>query len=128
MSDEPKDQPKSSLLGVPTEEIANLSVDDIVNNKPAITMVFHYYKVLSDENTSLKNDLNTLSTYVSAYEKKKSNSATATILLGLSNILVGFGINILTNNNFITGLVVFIPGICLAIAGFCIQFFKDKAE
>ena len=34
--DDSEEQPKYSLLGVPTEEIANLSVDDIADNKSAV--------------------------------------------------------------------------------------------
>ena len=68
---ESKESHKDSLLGVPTGEIANLSVDDIVNNKSAVTMLFHYYKAMKEENTSLKNERNTLQTYVSAFVKKK---------------------------------------------------------
>ena len=123
-----KEQPKDSLLGIPTGEIANLSVDDIVNNKSAVTMLFHYYKEQKDENTSLKNERNTLKTYVSAFERKKSDSATAAILLSISNIGIGFGINLLTNNNIDSGIVTLMPGIFLAFAGLYFQFFKDRSK
>ena len=123
-----KEQPKDSLLGVPTGEIANLSVDDIVDNKSAVTMLFHYYKAMKDENTSLKNERNTLKTYVSAFERKKSDSATAAILLLISNIGIGFGVNLLANENISEGIITLIPSVSFAIAGLYFQFFKDRSD
>jgi hypothetical protein len=123
-----KEASKNFLLGIPTDDIANLSVDEIVNNKQAVTMVFHFYKIMADENTSLKNERNTLQTYVSAFELKKSDSATAAILLLVSNISIGLGINLLTNSNTSAGVITLIPGICLAVTGLYFQFFKERSD
>lgn len=121
----------NSLLGVPMEDIANLTVDEIVNNKQAVTMVFHYYKKMEDENTSLKNERNTLQTYVEAFNRKKSDSATAAILLLVSNIVIGFGINLLTDTNDQSrepGWIVFTVGAIMALSGFYFQFLKDRSH
>jgi hypothetical protein len=61
------------ILGLSTDELAGLSVDELTGNKTAITMVMHYYKILLEENISLRNDLNTARTYVEGYGTKKTN-------------------------------------------------------
>lgn len=111
------------ILGLSTDELAGLSVDKLTNNKTAITMVMHYYRILLDENTSLKNDLNTARTYVEGYSTKKNNAKIgATLLLG-SNISIGFGVNLLTSNQTWPGLATLIPGIFMALAG---TYFSTK--
>lgn len=105
------------ILGFSTSNLAGLSVDELTNNKTAITMVMHYYEQLVEENNALKNDLNTLNTYVAGYREKKSNARTGAILLALSSMLIGFGVNLLTSNIIVAGLFVFIPGLLLTIAG-----------
>jgi hypothetical protein len=125
--DENTNNTKPSLLGVPTEDIANLSVDDIVNNKSAVTMVFHYYKIMAEENIALKNERNTLQTYVSAFERKKSDSATAAVLLLISNVGISMGTNLLTSSNLIPGIATITPAIIFALAGLYFQFIKDRS-
>lgn len=112
-----KETKELKFLGFSTSELAGLSVDELTNNKTAITMVMFYYEQLLTENSSLKNDINTLNTYFSGYREKKINARTGAILLALSNVLIGFGVNLLTNNNISAGLVVFIPGLLVALAG-----------
>lgn len=105
------------ILGLSTDELAGLSVDELTGNKTAITMVIHYYRILLDENTSLKNDLNTARTYVEGYTLKKNNSLIGAILLLASNISIGFGVNLLTSNQVWPGLATLIPGIVMALVG-----------
>jgi hypothetical protein len=126
--DKKSTKPKKSkpLLGLNTDQLANLSVEDILNNKVAIQMVLHYYRQLTDENQALKNEVNTLETYQAAYERKSSDTMSGSILLLLSNLLVGFGVNLLTagaegNSGGITLAI----GLILAAAGFYFNFFKD---
>lgn len=131
MSENKPRESSNSLLGVPMEDIANLSVDEIVNNKPAVTMIFHYYRRMEDENTSLKNERNTLQTYVDAFNRKKSDSATAAILLLVSNIIIGFGINLLTDANpqsVNPGWILLVVGIIITLTGLYFQFLKDKSS
>lgn len=118
----PEQRPVSSakdrqILGLSTDELAGLSVDELTGNKTAITMVMHYYKVLQEENGSLRNDLNTARSYVEGYGKKKVNATIGAILLLLANISIGFGVNLLTGNQTWPGLATFIPGIFMAAAG-----------
>lgn len=105
------------ILGLSTDELAGLSVDELTGNKTAITMVMHYYKILLEENISLRNDLNTARTYVEGYGKKKTNSTIGAILLLVANVGVGFGVNLLTANQTWPGLATLIPGLCMAAAG-----------
>lgn len=117
---------EDTILGLSTNELAGLSVDEITGNKVAINMIMHYYKKLVDENNALKNEKNTYQTYVTAYNNKKSNAATGNILVALSNIFIGFGINLITsNNNWVGGSALFL-GVALTIVGMYFTFFKER--
>lgn len=105
------------ILGLSTDELAGLSVDELTGNKTAITMVMHYYRVLQDENASLRNDLNTARTYVDGYATKRTNSTIGAVLLLVANVGIGFGVNLLTSNQTWPGLATLIPGLCMAAAG-----------
>lgn len=132
MAEESGGRGRESILGLSTDELAGLTVEELTNNETAIKMVFHYYKQLVDENTSLRNEVNTLRTYVSAYDTTKSNSATGAILLALSNISIGFGVNLPSNQA--TGNVGWWSigwwsigiGVAVIAAGIYFSFFKDK--
>jgi hypothetical protein len=110
------------ILGLSTSELAGVSVDELINNKTAITMVMHYYKQLSDENTGLRNDLNTLKTYVDGYRAVKMDARIGAILMALSNISIGFGVNLLTAEHVWPGMITFFPGIALLGTGLYFSF------
>ena len=120
MSEPPK--PGSSFLGFSTEELAGLSSDELTNNGVAIKMLLHYYRQMVDENGALKNDNNTLKTYVDAYEKQKNNSFVAAVLLAVSNISIGFGVNLLTGDAVWPGVASLVAGLAMAGAGLVITF------
>ncbi|WP_123633133.1 hypothetical protein [Pseudomonas viridiflava] len=120
MSDQPK--PGSSFLGFSTEELAGLSSDELTNNGVAIKMLLHYYRQMVDENGALKNYNNTLKTYVDAYEKQKNNSFVAAVLLAVSNISIGFGVNLLTGDTVWPGVASLAAGLAMAGAGLIITF------
>ena len=109
----------SSVLGVSIGDIAGLSVDEVSKSKPALTMLMHYYGQLVDENTALKNDVNTLQTYVDGYRRVRQHANVGAVLLALGSILVAFGVNLLTQDDVPSkiGLFVFLPGIVLDVAG-----------
>ena len=115
--DEKRSEAEESLLGLSTSQLAGLTVDELLNNKTAITMVIHYYKQLVSENTSLRNEVNTLNTYVQGYERKKIYSRIGSILLASSTILVGFGINLLTYSTNWPGIATLLSGIVLIVIG-----------
>jgi hypothetical protein len=108
---------ENQILGLSTEQLAGLSIDELTGNKTAITMVIHYYRILLDENTALRNDRNTLQTYVEGYRTKKTLAAVGAVLLLVANIGIGFGVNLLTARQTAPGLATLIPGLCFAIAG-----------
>ena len=116
-----------SFLGLDTEQLAGLSVDELVSNETAIKMVVHYYRQLVDENKSLRNDINTLRTYADAYSKQKSNSATGAILLAISNISIAFGVNLLTADPPGPGWWSIGAGVAMVVAGAYFSFFKDRS-
>jgi len=113
----PEENPDNSILGLSTTELAGLKVEELLENKTAITMLIHYYKKLVDDNNALKNEKNTLETYVTVYERKKTFSSIGAILLALSNILIAFGVNLLTSSNYWPGGVTLFCGISTSIVG-----------
>jgi hypothetical protein len=97
-TDESGGPPTQTILGLPTSDLAGLSVDEIAGDKVAITMLMHYYKQLVDENTSLRNDVNTLRTYVDGYRAKKLDARVGASLQLAGTLFTAFGINLLTGN------------------------------
>lgn len=117
---------EENILGLSTKELAGLTIEELTGNSTAIKMVMHYYKQLVDENTSLKNENNTLETYVDGYERKKTYSAIGATILAISNILIGFGVNLLTINTSWPGIVTLGSGIILIVLGLYYSY-KDAS-
>ena len=118
---------QGGFLGIAPEKFAEVDVKELVNNETAIKMLLHYYTKLTEENKTQKNDINTYKTYVEAYDKKKSNSATSTILLILSNLSIAFSVNLLTKTPPVNaGWFLLVMGVALAAAGLHFNFWKDK--
>jgi hypothetical protein len=118
---------RNGFLGISPEKFAEVDVNELVNNETAIKMLLHYYTKLTEENKTQKNDINTYKTYVEAYDKKKSNSSTSTILLILSNLSIAFSVNLLTQTPPVNaGWFLLVMGGALAFAGLHFSFWKDK--
>lgn len=123
----PEHNENNRFLGISPETFAEVDVDELVNNETAIKMLLHYYTKLTEENKTQKNDINTYKTYVEAYDKKKSNSATSTILLILSNLSIAFAVNLLTQDPPLSaGWFLLVMGGALAAAGVHFNFWKDS--
>jgi len=105
------------FLGIAASDLTGVSIEELAGNKTAITMLVHYHRQFSEENTSLKTDLTSLQTYVEGFREKKVNARTGAILLALSNVFIGFGVNLITNGNTAVGICVLIPGLCLTAGG-----------
>ena len=120
---------QSNILGLSTADLAGLSAGELTGNETAIKMLLHYYRELLNDNIRLKNESNTFKTYVDAYQRQKSNSATGGILLAVSNISIGFGVNLITGTPtlIIPGVSSMIVGVSLIVAGIYFTFFKDPA-
>jgi len=97
--------------------MAGLTVDDVIGNKQAVTMLMHYHAQFEDENVALRNDLNTLKVYVEQYEKKRNDAMISGGLQFLATLFIGFGINILTGDGKPA------PGWLLMVAGVLTQIF-----
>lgn len=119
---------KSTILGLSAEEVAGLSLNEIVNNEVATKMLLHYYNQIARENESLKNDLNTLNTYVNAYNETKKGARIGTVLMAISNITVAFGVNLLTSNDYIPGTLLMLIGISLAGYGLFLAYFDGRGN
>lgn len=86
-------------LGFIQSSLAGVTVDDLLKNKPALTMLLHDHNRLNNENGSLSNELNTAKTYVRGYEDTKNRARTGAIFQAVAAIPIGFAINILTGGN-----------------------------
>jgi len=128
MTEPNNEKEQARILGLSTSQLADLQSEELTNNPTAIKMLLHYYRQLLDDNGRLKNDNNTLKTYVDAYGTQKSNTATGAILLSISNISIGFGVNFLTGQTPATwaGVTSLLTGAALVIAGIYFSFFKDR--
>lgn len=119
-------QQNHAFLGVSVDKLAGLSVDELEGNKVAITMVLHFYKQLAEENTTLRNERNTLSTYVTGYQQKKSDARVGAILSALSTVFMGFGVNLLTGEApKWYGFSLFIPALTMMIVGLYFSLRED---
>ena len=118
---EPQDK---SILGLSTDELAGLTAEELTENQTAITMLLHYYRQLVDDNSALKNENNTLKTYVEAYGRQRTNTSVGAILLAVSNVSVGFGVNLLTSGNIGPGYSSLAVGASLILAGIFFTFRK----
>lgn len=126
MKDKQENEHERSFLGFSTDKFTEVDIKEVVNNEAAIKMLMHYYKQLVDDNKTLKNDVNTYKTYADAYEKKTSNSSTSSFLFLASNISVGFGINILTENQQTNaGWFLLATGVLFAIGATYFSFWKN---
>lgn len=127
-SKEKNTKQESTILGLSTSELADLSADELTDNPTAIKMILHYYHQLTDDNARLKNDNNTLKTYVDAYGKQKSNTATGAILLAVSNISIAFGVNLVTGStpSVWPGICSLLVGLALVVSGIYFTFCKDR--
>jgi hypothetical protein len=111
-----------TFLGFSTSDLAGLSVDDLVRNPTAIRMMMHYYKQLHDENESLKTNINTLNTYATGYMAKKIYGRVAAACTLFSNILIGFGVNLITGGVGLPGVVLMACGVMIGVAGLAFSF------
>jgi hypothetical protein len=120
----PESQWDETILGLSTSQLAGLTVDELLNNKTAITMVLHYYRQLTNDNISLKNETNTLRTYVDSYERKKTYAKIASTLLAASNLLVGLGVEYFTPSINSPGVALLLGGILFIGIGLYFSFME----
>lgn len=121
--------PRDGILGLAPEEFADISVDELAKNKTSIKMLLNDYRRVRDEKALLLNERNTLSTYVAGFETARDDAKTSAILMALGNLVIGFGVNLLTadaTKNAQSGGLLLTAGI--AITGGGIYFaFRTKA-
>jgi len=117
--------PLTNPLGFIQSSLAGVTVDDLLKNKAAITMLLHDHNRLNNENGSLNNSLNTANTYVRGYEDAKTKAKTGAIFQAAAAIPTAFSINILTGGNdalVTTGLAVLVIGVIFQVIGLYYAF------
>lgn len=125
----PTVQPLINPLGFIQSSLAGVTVDDLLKNKPALTMLLHDHNRLHNENGSLKNELNTANTYVSGYGHAKTRAKTGAVFQAAAAIPIGFAINILTGGDgtiVATGWAVLAIGIVFQVIGLYYAFWGDN--
>lgn len=116
-------------LGFIQSSLAGVTVDDLLRNKPALTMLLHDHNRLNNENGSLNNALNTANTYVRGYEDQKTRARTGSVFQAAAAIPIGFSINILTGGNAdlaTTGWAVLAIGILFQVIGLYYAFWGES--
>ncbi|WP_094478410.1 hypothetical protein [Rhodoferax sp. TH121] len=116
-------------LGFIQSSLAGVTVDDLLKNKPALTMLLHDHNRLNNENGSLSNELNTANTYVRGYENAKTRARTGAVFQAAAAIPIGFSINILTGGNtalVTTGWAVMAIGIIFQGIGLYYAFWGEN--
>jgi hypothetical protein len=128
----PPVQPTAPLvnpLGFIQSSLAGVTVDDLLKNKPALTMLLHDHNRLTNENVSLNNSLNTANTYVRGYEETKTRAKTGAIFQAAAAIPIAFSINLLTGGNSAvttTGWAVLTIGVVFQAIGLYYAFWGDN--
>lgn len=118
----------NSILGVPIDTLAGLSVEELYQNKTAITMLVHYYKNLLDDNMSIKNQLNTYTSYKQAYAIRRHYTFISALLFLCGNTVTAFGVNILTSASSVSGIATFSSGLLITLLGTFFSFRSDDQQ
>jgi hypothetical protein len=121
--------PLVNPLGFIQSSLAGVTVDDLLKNKPALTMLLHDHNRLNNENGSLSNALNTANTYVRGYEDARNRAKTGAIFQAAAAIPTAFSINILTGGNAAlatTGWAVLAIGVIFQGIGLYYAFWGDN--
>lgn len=121
--------PLVNPLGFIQSSLAGVTVDDLLKNKPALTMLLHDHNRLTNENVSLNNSLNTANTYVRGYEETKTRAKTGAIFQAAAAIPIAFSINILTGGNSdltTTGWAVLAIGLAFQAIGLYYAFWEGN--
>jgi hypothetical protein len=125
----PTRPPLTNPLGFIQSSLAGVTVDDLLKNKPALTMLLHDHNRLNNENGSLNNALNTANTYVRGYEDTKTRTKTGAIFQAAAAIPIAFAINILTGSNdalVTTGWAILAIGVVFQGIGLYYAFWGDN--
>jgi hypothetical protein len=86
-------------LGFIQSSLAGVTVNDLLKNKPALTMLLHDHNRLNHENGSLSNTLNTANTYVKGYEDTKTRAKAGAVYQAAAALPIAFSVNLLTGGN-----------------------------
>lgn len=124
----PAAAPLVNPLGFIQSSLAGVTVDDLLKNKPALTMLLHDHNRLTNENVTLNNSLNTANTYVRGYEETKTRTKTGAIFQAAAAIPIAFSINLLTGGNsavVTTGWAVLGIGVGFQAIGLYYAFWGD---
>lgn len=122
--------PVTNPLGFIQSSLAGVTVDDLLKNKPALTMLLHDHNRLNNENGSLNNALNTANTYVRGYEDAKTRAKTGAVFQAAAAIPTAFSVNILTGGNealVTTGWAVLAIGVFFQGVGLYYAFWGENS-
>lgn len=119
---------KITNLGL-TENLEDVTVEQIKNNETAINMLLHNYRKLENENSMLKQDLNRQSTIERTLAIKKTYTKIAAIISVFATLLLSFGINFVTSDSKdIKGIILVVLGVIAEIMSLYFSFIGEGNE
>lgn len=119
---------KITNLGL-TENLEDITVEQIKNNETAINMLLHNYRKLENENSMLKQDLNRQSTIERTLAIKKTYTKIAAIISVFATLLLSFGINFVTSDSKdIKGIILVVLGVIAEIMSLYFSFIGEGNE
>lgn len=119
---------KITNLGL-TNNLEDITVEQLKNNETAINMLLHNYRKLENENSMLKQDLNRQATIERTLNLKKAYTKIAAIISIFATLLLSFGINFVTSNSTdIKGIIMVILGVFAEIISLYFSFNGEGNE
>ena len=116
---------KITNLGL-TDNLEDITVDQIKDNETAINMLLHNYRKLENENSMLKQDLIRQSTIERSLVINKTYTKISAIISVFATLLLSFGINFVTNDSSdIKGIILVILGIIAEIISLYFSFREE---
>jgi hypothetical protein len=119
---ERKSGSRGAVLGLSTDAIGDVSLDELAGSRPALKMLLHKYGEYIDENRNLQKRIQSLETelqiYVSyrdGYKQKLVNAKVAALLNIVGVVLIGFGVNLNTPLATVGGVVTLGSGVVVSL-------------
>lgn len=106
------DNEQPNPLGIDTTNLGQLKPEDL-RNKGTATIVLTYLASCEAEKAQLKTENETLKTYATSYQQSQDRAKIAATLSLLGTILIGIGINLITNDQILYGGIFTCAGVIL---------------
>jgi hypothetical protein len=110
------------LTAAPNKEF---NIEELVKSPDAIHMIVHLYQNLEKENKNLEEKIDHQSLLLEVERSKSNNRLVGTVLLIVSQIIMGIGGNLVASNQKI-GILIITAGFAQALGAVYLNFHKNK--